>query len=155
MDPGSLFQTTAFSPRCVGDQAKTQVSSKSPSSFGCQTQECYRTFHIWMSWWHLLWCKSGGAKTIQALFPFSRAHYKSLSHTGSSLHQNHRRKQCPRSGGFAAWTVHIKFFCIRHAEKLKSHLEIRKCISYSSLRALVIYALRIYTGHVPIYFAVL
>ena len=72
---------------------------------------------------------------------------------GSLLHQ----EPCPRfsRGCFATQTARIKFLRIRHAEKPKSHLEIRKCASYSSLRALVIYALRIYTGHVPIYFAVL
>lgn len=136
---------------------KTQVSSESPSFFACQAQSSRQPFPTGMSWRDLLGCKPGGAKTIQPLFLSSRAHYNSLSHSGSSLHQNHRRKQYPRfsCGCFAAWSVHITFLCIRHAEKLKSHLEMRKCISYSSLRALVIYAPRIYTGHVPIYFAVL
>lgn len=60
---------------------------------------------------------------------------------------------CP--GFAAARTGHVKALCTRHAEKPKSRLERGKCISYSSLRALVIYALRIYTGHVPIYIAVL
>lgn len=169
LDPATLFQTApglhsggwsgAAAGRDTGLQWEPQASLPSTRLMTCwfmpfQEVASPRTE---MSWGGLLGCKAGGAKTTEPLPLSLRGHFSLLSNPGSPLHQNHRGNLCPgfAGGHSAAWSGHVKSLCLRHAEKPKSHLERRKCISYSSLRALVIYALRIYTGHVPIYIAVL